>query len=162
MPAPECSDGINNDGDAFGADYPNDPGCYAAGDPTESPDPSPLPQCADTLDNDGDGKFDFTADPGCYAASDNNEVDYGFTGLVIDFWTGLPVSGATVTALQGTTTILTTTTDASGNYDLSALSPGIYDVRVSMAGYITQTISNRVIYSTRDTMLSFALGTVIP
>jgi hypothetical protein len=40
LPAAQCSDGIDNDGDGF-VDYPADPGCTSASDTTESPDPVP-------------------------------------------------------------------------------------------------------------------------
>jgi len=51
-PRPQCSDGIDNDGDGF-IDYPNDPGCASPTSPTESP------ACQDGIDNDGDGGIDF-------------------------------------------------------------------------------------------------------
>ncbi len=58
---PQCSDGIDNDGNGL-TDFPNDPGCTSASDPTES---NTLPQCSDWVDNDGDGKIDI-ADPQCH------------------------------------------------------------------------------------------------
>jgi hypothetical protein len=57
---PECSDGIDNDGDGY-ADYPNDPGCVDATDLLETD--SDLP-CDDGVDNDDDGMTDMS-DPGC-------------------------------------------------------------------------------------------------
>lgn len=66
-PVPQCSDGIDNDGDGRIdlADY----GCTGgAGDTSESPNP----QCSDGIDNDGDGRVDL-ADSGCSDALDNNE-----------------------------------------------------------------------------------------
>ena len=77
-PAPQCSDGIDNDGDTkidFGTGPSNDPGCLSATDNTENTDANP--QCSDELDNDGDTKIDFgtgpTNDPGCTSATDNSE-----------------------------------------------------------------------------------------
>src|SRR5450755_350915 len=67
---PQCSDGIDNDGDGL-VDFPDDPGCVSADDETENSLPSP--QCSDGRDNDGDGKTDFPDDPGCTSASDNDE-----------------------------------------------------------------------------------------
>jgi thermitase len=75
---PDCSDGIDNDGDGS-SDYPDDPGCDYAGDASER---SPLLDCDDGIDNDEDGRIDFdpitfffpgdqetlpegTGDPGC-------------------------------------------------------------------------------------------------
>ena len=68
-PAPQCSDGQDNDLDGP-ADYPSDASCSSATDNDES---SPV-QCADTKDNDSDGKTD-TQDTGCSGPTDNNESD---------------------------------------------------------------------------------------
>ena len=67
---PQCSDGIDNDGDGL-VDYPADLGCTSKNDNTEAPNPPPppAPQCSDGIDNDGDGLIDAT-DPGCH--SDGN------------------------------------------------------------------------------------------
>ena len=59
--APECSDGIDNDDDGL-ADFPSDPGCDDANDPSER---SPSLPCDDGIENDGDGLIDFPDDPGC-------------------------------------------------------------------------------------------------
>ena len=99
---PQCSDGFNNDGDAW-TDYPNDPGCTSIADDSESPNPqcsdgfnndgdawtdypndpgctsysdpteSPNPQCSDGVDNDSDGRTDYPNDPGCTSRTDNYE-----------------------------------------------------------------------------------------
>lgn len=66
-PTPECSDGVNNDGDAW-TDYPSDPGCTSIADTTESPNP----QCSDGIDNDSDGLVDL-ADYGCTGNPDTTE-----------------------------------------------------------------------------------------
>ena len=55
---PACSDGLDNDGDGL-SDFPDDPGCAAATDESESE--AGLP-CDDRLDNDGDGFADFRED----------------------------------------------------------------------------------------------------
>ncbi len=70
---PQCSDGIDNDGDTL-IDFPADPGCIDANDDDET-DAPPVAQCSDGIDNDGDGLIDFPADPGCYIATDNDETD---------------------------------------------------------------------------------------
>jgi hypothetical protein len=62
---PECSDGIDNDGDWL-VDYPSDPGCKSAESWNERR------QCQDGLDNDNDGKFDFDG-----GASANHGVALG-------------------------------------------------------------------------------------
>ncbi|PIP73700.1 MAG: hypothetical protein COW88_01135 [Candidatus Lloydbacteria bacterium CG22_combo_CG10-13_8_21_14_all_47_15] len=66
---PQCSDGIDNDGNGF-SDYPNDPGCSSASDNSES---GYAPQCSDGIDNDGNGVVDYPDDLGCSSANDNNE-----------------------------------------------------------------------------------------
>jgi hypothetical protein len=67
---PQCSDGVDNDGDGK-IDYPADGGCASAGDTSEIGSA----QCSDGVDNDGDGKVDFPADGGCTSATDNNELN---------------------------------------------------------------------------------------
>jgi hypothetical protein len=57
-PVPECSNGLDDDGD-MDVDYPNDPDCRSAADVSEEPD------CDDLVDNDGDGFIDYPDDPGC-------------------------------------------------------------------------------------------------
>jgi len=69
---PQCSDGVDNDGDGL-VDYPDDLGCSDANDDTE--DSTPQPQCDDGRDNDGDGKTDYPADPGCFASLADSEED---------------------------------------------------------------------------------------
>ena len=70
-PQPECSDGIDNDGD--GLIDMADPGCTA---PTDNSEVNVgQPQCSDGIDNDGDGLIDFPADPGCSGTLDDDETD---------------------------------------------------------------------------------------
>jgi hypothetical protein len=66
---PPCADGIDNDGDTT-LDFPGDPGCEDAADPSER-DAGLV--CDDGLDNDGDGLVDFPADPECQAPDDPSE-----------------------------------------------------------------------------------------
>src|ERR1041385_3292181 len=69
---PQCSEGIENDGDGLG-DFPDDPGCTSTEDDSE--DSPPAPQCSDGRDNDGDGKIDWPDDPGCFAPQQDDETD---------------------------------------------------------------------------------------
>ncbi len=69
---PECSDGLDNDGDGW-VDM-DDPGCSSPDDDDESDDPQ-LPQCNDGIDNDNDGLIDWPADPGCSGLTDDDESD---------------------------------------------------------------------------------------
>lgn len=69
---PQCSDGVDNDGDGA-IDFPDDLGCTSEnGDNENEP---PAAQCMDGRDNDGDGKIDFPADPGCFAKHQDDETD---------------------------------------------------------------------------------------
>lgn len=70
---PQCSDGIDNDGDGL-IDFPADPGCRAPQQFTEAT------ECSDGIDNDGDGLIDFPADPDCYSANDLIETNFPPSG----------------------------------------------------------------------------------
>lgn len=83
---PQCSDGLDNDGDGL-IDYPLDPGCDDAQDNDEADDqggdgpPIVFTECNDGLDNDGDGLIDHwsvtpdgeTPDDGCSSPEDDSE-----------------------------------------------------------------------------------------
>ncbi len=66
---PVCANGRDDDADGL-VDYPEDPGCVAAGAGSEGPRVA----CTDGLDNDGDGRVDL-ADPGCADRRDADEAD---------------------------------------------------------------------------------------
>jgi len=71
---PECSDGIDNDGD--GNTDLSDAGCSGPSDDDER-DSLGLTQCSDDVDNDGDGDIDFDGpgqkDADCDSLEDNSE-----------------------------------------------------------------------------------------
>jgi hypothetical protein len=67
--SPACDDGFDNDGDGL-VDHPEDPGCTARFDETETGGQV----CDDGLDNDGDGLSDFPNDPGCDSVGDASEL----------------------------------------------------------------------------------------
>lgn len=69
---PQCSDGIDNDGDGM-VDFPDDLGCASENGSNEGAAPSP--QCSDGRDNDNDGKIDFPNDPGCLLPQQDSETD---------------------------------------------------------------------------------------
>ncbi len=80
---PQCSDGIDNDGDGW-TDFPYDPGCEDPWDDSEE-DREPydytgidLPACWDGIDHDGDGLTDFPDDPGCISWFDESEENFVF------------------------------------------------------------------------------------
>ncbi len=114
---PQCSDGIDNDGDGA-SDYPADPGCFAPQQDDEvddCPGGANCPQCGNGVDDDGNGSTDYPADPGCTAASDafefvNNPVACG-AGLVIK---PLPSNGTDSGMLDATSTSAITTTCGGG------------------------------------------------
>lgn len=66
------------------------------------------------------------------------------SGLVTDSVTAAAIAGATVDLLQGSVTIATTQTDTDGNYQLSALAPGVYTLRVGKNLYQTVLTSAQV------------------
>ncbi len=70
---PACGNGLDDDGDGA-VDFPNDPGCVAAGD-TDEADPDVVPACHNGLDDDGDGRPDYPLDPGCLGRGDREERD---------------------------------------------------------------------------------------
>lgn len=76
-PTPQCSDGIDNDGD--GLIDEDDFGCSGVGggggpgyDPNDNSE-SPNPQCSDGIDNNGNGLIDYPNDLTCSSLLDNNE-----------------------------------------------------------------------------------------
>jgi LPXTG-motif cell wall-anchored protein len=78
--APECSDGVDNDGD--GVIDADDPGCHTDGDATNpasydpNDDSEADTECSDGVDNDGDGVID-ADDPGCHTDGDaTNPASY--------------------------------------------------------------------------------------
>jgi hypothetical protein len=78
-PDPQCSDGLDNDGDGV-IDYPHDLGCDSPSDVSERAEPGSRLQCDDGIDNDGDGLIDYPDDPGCpfpYATIENPQCDDG-------------------------------------------------------------------------------------
>lgn len=103
---PQCSDGIDNDGDGNADFYgvysfsptfsylPSDAGCSSPQDPLEA-----APQCSDGIDNDGNGLIDFPDDPSCSAGSDDFEqsVPVGEADLTFDANPRLVREGDTIT-----------------------------------------------------------------
>ncbi|MCP3986940.1 MAG: hypothetical protein GY723_21340 [bacterium] len=75
--APECGDGLDNDGDGF-ADFPLDPGCRDASDAIEDP------QCQDGIANDGDGLIDFDGGQSIHGACANQSCPTGVSDPDLD------------------------------------------------------------------------------
>src|SRR3989344_3913545 len=77
-PLPQCSDGVDNDGDGL-KDFPADLGCTSADDDTEAPNPPP-PACSNGTDDDGDG-FTDANDPNCHTdGNPTNTASYNQNG----------------------------------------------------------------------------------
>jgi subtilisin family serine protease len=90
-----------------------------------------------------------------FEATQQVALKQGIVGTVTDATTGLPLSGAKVTA--GGRTV---STDANGNYKLR-LEPGTYDVTFTCWGYYDKTVTNVVVNANVFTTLNAAL-TLIP
>ena len=71
---PECSDGIDNDGDGD-IDHPADDGCTGPNDDSED-----TAECEDGIDNDNDGDIDYPDDSGCSSEDDDSEKSGGGGG----------------------------------------------------------------------------------
>lgn len=97
--APQCSDGINNDADAF-TDYPNDPGCTGPTDTTESPNPPTV---------------DLTATPTSVVSGASATLTWTSSGATSCTGTGFSTGGAT----NNTTGISTGALSANANYQIS-------------------------------------------
>ncbi len=77
-------------------------------------------------------------------------------GTVTNASSGLPISGATVTA-DGKMA----TTDASGNYSI-IIAPGTYTVTASAAGYENKTVTGVMVTANTTTTQNFALTKIVP
>jgi hypothetical protein len=76
----------------------------------------------------------------------------GISGTVTDSGTGLPLSGATVTAGAYSTATL-----SNGTYSLTGMSPATYTVTFAMVGYTTGTTNNVVVTGGSSTTVNKAL-----
>jgi len=84
--------------------------------------------------------------------------DVTFSGRVIDS-NNAPVVGATVTATLITTNVeRTVTTNEDGRYRIVELTPGIYKVTVSQAGFGTKDATNLETIAGQNVQLDFSLA----
>ncbi len=70
------------------------------------------------------------------------------------------ISGATVSVLQSSETVGSATTDSNGNYSVSNLGAGSYEVEVSASGYVNQGLSGVSVTSGNTTTENFSLNAV--
>ena len=66
------------------------------------------------------------------------------SGKVTDYVTGANLSGAVVRAIQDGVTVMTTVSDANGDYSLTDLQPGTYNITGSLVGYNDDVQSTEV------------------
>jgi len=128
MAIPGCADGWDEDGDGL-SDFPADPGCDSATDPSED---TPLLQCDNGIDDDGDGLVDLPEDPTCTtfewvestACSDglDNDLD-GFAD-----WDGAGI-GAPDPNCAGPAQLLESTTLCGLGFEIGLLLPVVMAVR---------------------------------
>ncbi len=69
-----------------------------------------------------------------------------------------PIASATITLFQGSVTTGAATTDAAGDYTISGVSPGTYNVRGSAPGYNTQTQTGVAVVSGATTTINLSLS----
>lgn len=80
-------------------------------------------------------------------------------GKVVDKDTKEPILFGTVALYKGNTLVTGTETDLDGNYMLSNLDPGTYDVEARYVGYTTAKQTGVVILAGRVNRLNFEIGT---
>ncbi len=78
------------------------------------------------------------------------------SGTVIDSITSNPIMNALIGVFDGSVFVAFTTTDGAGNYSVSDLAPGNYDVTATAEGYQSKTVGASVITNT-TTIVDFAL-----
>ncbi|MBI2120517.1 MAG: Ig-like domain-containing protein [Parcubacteria group bacterium] len=132
--APECSDGIDNDGDTL-TDFPADTTCASVAGVTEG-----VPaQCYDGIDNDADGLIDYPADPGCTGTNDNDETNgSGGGGGGGDI---TPPSINSLTPADNATDVSTTTTLVIEFNEPVVAQSGNIKIKKTSDGSTVQTIS---------------------
>lgn len=111
-----CGNGVDDDADGV-ADWPADPGCRAADDPSEA-DPVEAPACSNGRDDDEDGQIDFGDDPGCLSAGQDSERIGDCPALVGPLPYGVTEVFGEVAAGDG---VLTTRCGGRGNEFLHVL-----------------------------------------
>lgn len=95
------------------------------------------------------------------AASGYTPTTGNISGTVTDSATGANLSSATITLLQADISKGQTTTDSSGNYTLTNLAPGTYDVRAEKINYQTQTQTGKTVSVGQTTTVNFTLTPIV-
>ena len=71
------------------------------------------------------------------------------------------IAGATVKAIQGTTTIGTTTSDSAGDYVLPQLAAGTYRIEASASGHGTKSVSPVTVVDSQTTTVNLKLDQIL-
>ena len=77
-------------------------------------------------------------------------------GTVVDAFTGSPVIGVSVVITE-TNPLIGTTTDVNGEFEIKNIQPGRWSFSASILGYKSQSFSNVMVISGKETTLSFKL-----
>jgi hypothetical protein len=77
-------------------------------------------------------------------------------GTVVDAFTGSPVIGANV-IISESNPLIGTSTDANGEFEIKNIQPGRWSFSASILGYKSQSFSNVMVISGKETTLSFKL-----
>jgi hypothetical protein len=77
-------------------------------------------------------------------------------GLVFDNETQTPLTGATI-VIAGTKPLLGTSTDLSGNYKISNVPLGRYDMQISYIGYYPEIVSGILVTSGKEVVITTGL-----
>lgn len=77
-------------------------------------------------------------------------------GTVVDAFTGSPVIGASVVITE-TNPLIGTSTDINGEFEIKNIQPGRWSFTASILGYKSQSFSNVMVISGKETTLNFKL-----
>jgi hypothetical protein len=77
-------------------------------------------------------------------------------GTVVDAFTGSPVIGATI-QVTGTSPLINSLSNENGEFTISNIQPGRWTFAASTVGYKSQSYSNIMVISGKETVLSFKL-----
>ena len=88
-------------------------------------------------------------------------ISFGQTSLegnITDKETGEPILFGTVAVYKGTSLITGTETDLDGNYYLSTIDPGTYDLEVSYVGYTTMRQTGVIVLGGKVNRINFEIS----
>ncbi|OGM92526.1 hypothetical protein A2755_00315 [Candidatus Wolfebacteria bacterium RIFCSPHIGHO2_01_FULL_48_22] len=145
--APQCSDGIDNDGD-MKIDYPVDPGCASASDGDET-DPPPIPMPSPTPNQGGGG--------GGGGGSKNQTNQPGVPTQAI--FRGKAYPGSSVHVLKNTEHILTTSAGPDANFQ--AIVTGLQSGPYTFSVWAESAQKNKSLTQTYNIYITPGVSTII-